>query len=1737
MKKSIKRIIALLFALIMVVSTIQPAAITNAANEPETIVYVSATGSDSNDGSAKDKAFKSLQKAVTTLGGVTGTKVIKIVGEYTVPVISNWKTIPEHTDMIIIEGADENAVFQADELYVKGPTTFQNIKLKYTSSNGRYPLFGAGNEVVFGNGVTCVAGDGVDWNLVMGASGSSGFVDGALIGTDRTFTISSGNYGDLTMGSHALTTGKTVTIPGLTAMLSGDASINNIYIGQYNRDSSGQVIANTGGKVNFTDDVNFIMNGGTVTGTIQDYLFNERATFTNGAALQLIFNNGASAALEDGLEGYIPNRGGTFYQLKCASATDGSILEPTAEAGTYQIVGDMIAVAKQDGEEVARSEGGILTVTAGVYDITWESATIEPGMSEVYVSADGDDSAAGTENAPVKTLEKAVQKTNGTDEATIYVKGQIDLIGGNNWAEIPTHTNKLTIQGVDKETSIINTDGPMINGPTHFKNITINKAGSSTASNIDFVAMGYEVTIGKNVQTTGQGRLNLISGGSGASAGQTATQTHKINVAGGPLYNLYLGYRKASENITIPGITATMDKGATATIVYIGQEEVNSASGTVTYTSNVNFIMNGGTLTNYVDITKKAVFADGAALQLIFNNGTKQGGTWTLDSTKSEATGANCKVYRLHCALADDGSILEPTEITGTYKVVGNMVAVAKLNGNEVARSENGLLTVASDGVYDITWEGETVEPGISEVYVSPDGDDNAAGSESAPVKTIEKAVQKTNGIDEATIYVKGRIELIGGNGWAEIPAHTNKLTIKGIDQETSVLRTDGLLVKGPTTFENITIEKAGSGEQSDIDLVAMGYEVSIGKDVLVTGTGHLNFISGGTGTDAGNAVSGAYAEPHKITVDSGKLFYLYLGYRKAGMNVTIPGITATINSGSQITIIAPGQRDVGSATGTVTFTKNVNVIMNGGTLTNYVDITKKATFAEGAALQLIFNNGIRQNGTWMLDSSKEEATGANCKVYRLHCSSAADGSILEPTETAGTYKVVGNMMAVATDGANEYRSVDGILTVPTDGTYDVIWTDKTGQIIPSDKMVYLDAAQDKYSSPQMFAQNVSLKKGHTYTISYKYNMVSSKMNDTFYVVVKDKLGSGNYKTHLSSYSSEETEFKTVRDKEKCTMTHTFTWQGETGDYGIGFTILKKTQMYIADYTVFDVNMPNFNLCASGSNPKDLFGWRNDWNVAEEGALEYTSGGYTAKLLQRDETLFKPKQYERKMIYLDAYQDKYKSAQMFAQNISLEKGETYTVSYKYKYVNAELNSTFYFQVKDRLGSDKYSAYFSDHFSGDRKLKRENDKKNSVVNFTFTWKEKSGDYGIGFTIIGKTQMYIADYTIYNVKDPKTNLCPSAENPDSLYGWRNDWQSAPVVSTEFESNGYKATLLTYDETAFAPDPKLPNKMVYIENINMHRHWAQRVTLEVGRTYRFSFGISTKMTPMALVMTDGEREKILSNLKPINEPDYTKDFYVLEYEFVMPASFNGKSLEGEPVFVGLQFNPGTNAYVFDPKLWDVSDPEKENLYKNPDFNKGMDQWTLGWGPWFIPSMTGLGVMSKEEEGLYKLEVMPYDETKFIGYYDDSRFNDGEWWSEADVAVETKRASRIKGVVVNAGGDGLSGVNLLLVSKKESFELKTDKNGKFSFEKIPAGFYELFILDDGAQIPTQFASNIKDDYTINVKVVYDNGQAHAELTGIAPLAIVVAIAVPLLCTAGMIGVIYVTKAKKAKKTKETEV
>ncbi len=653
--------------------------------ETEAAYYVSASGSDENNGESVENAFATLQKAVAALNSVTvDRKVIKVAGTVNYTDATD-EGLGVHSGNIIICGADENAELYIDRnFYPKGSVTFEQLKISYPV-NG-FTFICERNMVRFGKGVTMGNPDVLP-TLITGNYGAWSSEQN-VNPVRESITIDSGGLADVWLGSSA-TNKKGLeysVVNGADLTLNNGGWITKIYLG------AGGGWDNFRAGNHYIDDINIVINGGILYKGITWYQSDGIDPSTlNGHALQIIFNNGM--AVTDSTDMVtakeIEDAGGVFYRLDCAA---GGYLETTETAGTYRVKGGMSAIAvNSDTKEETPSADGVLTVAPGTYTVSFQAP------SKVYVNAEsGDDTADGSApDTALKTIGEAVNRLCAAEEQpkTIVICGTVEL-GTNDAAEtLPAHSDMIVIKGDGSGESLLKMNHNVtINGPLTLENMKIAMKAPETYMN----TIGQKLVLGDGLTIAAYPAFNGHVGTLGTDGGH-----EDITINSGSYGNFFVGASFNGNNTVhqTAGADMVVNGGSISNIYVCADGLLMENYKGNQFTENVNITFNGGSFgriaTGFEEKKENDTVFE-KAFQIILNNGVNgsvpavgdvsaAGGYWVMKGA--------------------EGGALAATKDAGVYTVIDGKTAVAMSeDGSEYYVSNDGTLTVKTPGIYKVTY-------------------------------------------------------------------------------------------------------------------------------------------------------------------------------------------------------------------------------------------------------------------------------------------------------------------------------------------------------------------------------------------------------------------------------------------------------------------------------------------------------------------------------------------------------------------------------------------------------------------------------------------------------------------------------------------------------------------------------------------------------------------------------------------------------------------------------------------------------------------------------------------------------------------------------------------------------------------------------------------------------------------------------------------------------------------------
>ncbi len=690
-------------------------------SETFTVYLDAVNGSDSNKGTTADAPFLTLEKALNTLDASRSPeKILVLSGPLDIDV-----ALPAHTNMITFtgDGAEGTELrIVKNSVSLNGPYTFKNIHFNVVTTATKF--LNPGNDtLLFVDGVT--SGGNNTLNVHYGASN--------VAVPHLDITISGGNFGTVYVGSHYNTT--------VQPTAGADITVNGGTIKTIALRADGYAANHVGLK--YTEDVNVTVNGGTIEA------FSTHGTYgaTFEKALTFIFNNGTSCST-------IPDytAAGGKWIMKSADTT-GNALEKSGTAGTFNVIGGKVAVAKNSNGEAFCSEDGVLTVPSGTYDVTYTDSIddikisvkydgkddglvhimgtvlVLPKLSDKLESTFGGWECNGTtykagdkvtlpENASEISFTSVWTPVPGRAVAYVSASGSDDNTGATANSPFATYDKAFAaVDSADATERYVVVIGSMpvdIKLPTH-KNMIIFTGDGSGNSQLCFVKnslatngpltiqnIDFDVQVASkffdpydNELIMGEGitvsSTQKLNAHFGSQNSNGPKQNVKIN--SGEYGNVYLGAYYNSDIRTTAGADVVIN-GGTINSFQIGSDGWLDSHRGVVFTENVNITVNGGTVKKFVKRSTNMAAAFEKALTFVFNNGTN-----CTDIAAFEPNGG------LWIMKSEDtaGCSLKPTENAGEFEVIGGKTALATLSNGTQYTSASGVLAVPA-GTYTVTY-------------------------------------------------------------------------------------------------------------------------------------------------------------------------------------------------------------------------------------------------------------------------------------------------------------------------------------------------------------------------------------------------------------------------------------------------------------------------------------------------------------------------------------------------------------------------------------------------------------------------------------------------------------------------------------------------------------------------------------------------------------------------------------------------------------------------------------------------------------------------------------------------------------------------------------------------------------------------------------------------------------------------------------------------------------------------
>ena len=804
-------------------------------------------------------------------------------------------------------------------------------------------------------------------------------------------------------------------------------------------------------------DVNFVVDGGIVRMVAPGVIANDNVTEWKQNVLVTVnsgelwyFNAGSSTAgshvdgafmaafnndtytkfkadyLKQGADKVIFDKG---YWIVKSADTEGNTLTPTNTPGKFAVSGEKTAwIQSADKKSAYYSHDGYITIPAWAkvlnIQINWvdefstslladapasdmpflgweddgEGTITAKYLDKYYVASTGSDDNAGTPDAPLATIAKAIEKKGASKDQTIVIMDTIAFADA-------AHTGVVTYEAYSDEAGAFNS-AIVLNGPTVLK--TPISGGRNLTTNGHYIEIDAPMTTDNK-----NGISELFTNGANGSQEIVFNQ----------------GFINALRFNTSDAVDMTIDGGVLRMIsTYPENTDIN-----INVHSGEFWYMN-----HYYD--KQPLVTVEGAYQVVFNAGTKlrnndwMGGKIEFSEGKYVVTNPET-----------DNTILA-TETAGKFAVEGEKDAYyVTSDGKTVYYSYNGYITLPA-GNTTVLWadefsadtvalpagamewiddgEGTLTASFVRETYyVSATGNDDNLGSEEAPLATIAEAINRKGADKDFTIYVMGALY-----PFADV-AHTGTITYEPYD-ENATLAGGTIKVNGPSKI-HVNIGAFAS-------IYPNGYDFELDGDVN-SSLKHDIFVGNSEG------------RPNKVALNGQYIRYL------ACFSDDDDGTSDTLITidGARFYMLCPTPVTKGSAAKM----GNIRVVVNSGAIDFFNEYNAPADNSTDSSLVFVFNNNTHfHEFTWDNNNFTTTQDWGTNKIWfkggeMLWRSADTEGNYIVP-KSITEYEVVGNKTAYyqTADKNTVYYSVDGKITLPVLSNHkaasdkiniaDISWTD-----------------------------------------------------------------------------------------------------------------------------------------------------------------------------------------------------------------------------------------------------------------------------------------------------------------------------------------------------------------------------------------------------------------------------------------------------------------------------------------------------------------------------------------------------------------------------------------------------------------------------------------------------------------------------------------------------------------------
>lgn len=980
--------------------------------------YVSASGSDDNDGLTPQTPFKSYAKATSLVG--SGDIFVYVMGDITI----DPSKVTEFSGKITLSGYDSSASITAKEssgLAFGGTTTLMNIT--YHRGTNAY-IATKGQDITFEEGFKTTSTS--DW-FVFGASYTDS-VGGS------TITVKDGNFtGHFAIGGIMPPKGSTLHVSDDVALLTSGGTIDSVELGSSQYSECG--------STTFDKNLLIYQNGGTIKKISAVMSGNGAPTKVTGA-LEILLNDASTAVLDDSIADM------TVGKRYIVRASKGGHVAPVYNSTSGELVAGKVKIT---------------------IDKQGDWATVVNGSKRDYYNADSEITLS--EGTTEITFASEKQYAKGTTIPMTWKtmdKGYITLIFDDNNDSLPKFYNIIT--GEYNMPMCAAVPSNSLNRNNAILHEIQNHGGEILSHTRDHIVLNRSIPWETVDYQLGQSYRELTADG---------FNVHGIILAGGEGQDQSEDYRKDIEGFTNKYYHYSDKYGASTQywkqrnwfsgrtveeLKSIIDTHIANKSWEVIYAHNFNECSETTlrAVLDYLKQKKEEGKVDVVTYRYVHENLANWASPVDFgDTTYTVEFYGSDKTTYLGRSVTVRG---ETAALTGSLKLADGYTFDSW--SQSVANVQDNLK------VYAICKDasGNTVSPSIPSVigtqlsyYIDATNGSNSNDglTKDTAFADFKTAIHAANGSDFDAIVV-GEIQ-VSDQSFSE---HVGVMTVRGYDENAklSTVASSGTYFGGPCVIRDITFVNGKDAW------------CSLGGDDFVFGN-NVTTVSGNQ-----IAIGGYYAKvPQKAnaTIQSGTFRQVIMGSMAAlNSDHTVAGDARLTLTGGKINeLLVSNQGWDSNAQKKVIFNRNVLVRVDGGTLGGVKVATAYAPTFNGA-VEFIFNNDT----TTTFDQSFTDipAAGGNYYVYSKGTEGKVDFSYNDKGEsiTGEFYVTVPNgKIAIIKNGeSTKLLTASGKVTLAV-GTTTVTYGDITDY---ADRLITVKTATgtDYY----LLDDSIAIAKGGTIT-------------------------------------------------------------------------------------------------------------------------------------------------------------------------------------------------------------------------------------------------------------------------------------------------------------------------------------------------------------------------------------------------------------------------------------------------------------------------------------------------------------------------------------------------------------------------------------------------------------------------------------------------------------------------------